>query len=219
MKSFFTKLYTNGKKTDYKLDTGADVTVLTEDTFKGLDIKYRTPSKILKGANGKVMKVLGEVDICLSSRRGVTIETKAFVLCGASSNLLGKREIESLGLISIINAVSIDGTIAKYGDMFSGLCTLPEVFKIDMKEGVQLYNISTPRRVPIGLRDQVEKELTRMQFLGVISPVEKSTTWCAGMVVAPKKNGKVRICVDLSQLNKGVQRETYPLPRVDDALA
>ena len=75
MKSFFTKLYTNGKKTDYKLDTGADVTVLTEDTFKGLDIKYRRPSKILKGANGKVMKVLGEVDICLSSRRGVNIET------------------------------------------------------------------------------------------------------------------------------------------------
>ena len=201
------------------MDTGADVTVITEDTFKGLDIKYRTQSKNFKGANGKVMKVLGEVDICLSSRRGVNIETKAFVLCGASSNLLGKREIESLGLISIINAVSIDGTIAKYGDMFSGLGTLPEVFKIDMKEGVQLYNISTPRRVPIGLRDQVEKELKRMQLLGVISPVEKSTTWCAGMVVAPKKNGKVRICVDLSQLNKGVQRETYPLPRVDDALA
>ena len=75
MKSFFIKLYKNGKKTDYKLDTGADVTVLTEDTFKGLDIKYRRPSKILKGANGKVMKVLGEVDICLSSRRGVNIET------------------------------------------------------------------------------------------------------------------------------------------------
>ena len=39
------------------------------------------------------------------------------------------------------------------------------------------------------------------------------------MVVAPKKNGKVRLCVDLSQLNKSVRRETYPLPRVDEALA
>lgn len=95
---------------------------------------------------------------------------------GASFILLDKRKIESLGLISIIYAVSTNGTMAKYGVMFPGLGTLPEVFNIDMKEGVQPYHISTPKRVPIGLRDQVEKELKRMQLLGVVSLVEKSTS-------------------------------------------
>ena len=39
------------------------------------------------------------------------------------------------------------------------------------------------------------------------------------MVVVPKKDGKVRICVDLKPLNASVKRETHPLPKVDDTLA
>ena len=39
------------------------------------------------------------------------------------------------------------------------------------------------------------------------------------MVVVPKKNGKVRICVDLKPLNESVIREVHPLPKVDETLA
>jgi len=35
------------------------------------------------------------------------------------------------------------------------------------------------------------------------------------MVVTPKPNGKVRVCVDLTKLNEYVQRENHPLPSVD----
>ena len=38
------------------------------------------------------------------------------------------------------------------------------------------------------------------------------------MVAIPKKNGAVRICVDLQKLNKSVLREVHPLPRVDETL-
>ena len=55
--------------------------------------------------------------------------------------------------------------------------------------------------------------------LGVIRKVTEPTPWCAGMVVVPKKSGKVRICVDLKPLNEGVLRETFPIPPVDDTLA
>ena len=48
--------------------------------------------------------------------------------------------------------------------------------------------------------------------LGMISPVEEPTEWCAGMVIAQKANGSVRICVDLSRLNESVCRERHPLP-------
>ena len=58
-----------------------------------------------------------------------------------------------------------------------------------------------------------------MEAIGVISKVETPTPWCAGMVVVPKKDGKVRICVDLKPLNASVKRETHPLPKVDDTLA
>ena len=58
-----------------------------------------------------------------------------------------------------------------------------------------------------------------MESLGVISKVKAPTEWCAGMVVVPKKDGKVRICIDLKPLNASVLRETHPLPKVDDILA
>ena len=43
-----------------------------------------------------------------------------------------------------------------------------------------------------------------METLAVIHKVDVSTDWCAGMVVVPKNNNKVRICVDLTQLNKSL---------------
>ena len=39
------------------------------------------------------------------------------------------------------------------------------------------------------------------------------------MVVVPKKDKSVRICIDLKLLNTSVLRETHSLPRVDDTLA
>ena len=38
------------------------------------------------------------------------------------------------------------------------------------------------------------------------------------MVVVKKKNGGVRICIDLKPLNQYVLREHHPLPKVDDIL-
>ena len=40
--------------------------------------------------------------------------------------------------------------------------------------------------------------------MGVIAKVQQATDWCAGMVVVPKANGKVRICVDFTKLNANV---------------
>ena len=54
---------------------------------------------------------------------------------------------------------------------------------------------------------------------GVISPVTVPTTWCSGLVPVPKPNGKVRLCVDLTKLNKAVHREIHPMPSVDERLA
>ena len=58
-----------------------------------------------------------------------------------------------------------------------------------------------------------------METLGVISKVEEPTDWCAGMVVVPKADGGVRICVDLTKLNESVQREHHILPSVEETWA
>ena len=61
---------------------------------------------------------------------------------------------------------------------------------------------------------QVKKEFECKTKLGVIARVNEPTEWCSGMVVMPKSNDQVRICVDLTKLNKSVCREPYQLPAV-----
>ena len=58
-----------------------------------------------------------------------------------------------------------------------------------------------------------------MEAMGVISKISYPTLWCAGMVVAPKRFGAVRICVDLKPLNQNVLQEVHPIPKVDETLA
>jgi hypothetical protein len=38
------------------------------------------------------------------------------------------------------------------------------------------------------------------------------------MVVMPKKNGKLRICVDFKKLNKATKKNPFPLPFFDEVL-
>ena len=55
--------------------------------------------------------------------------------------------------------------------------------------------------------------MERLEAEGVIRRVTAPTEWCAPIVVTPKKGGAgVRLCVDLSQLNKYVRRELYQSP-------
>lgn len=56
-------------------------------------------------------------------------------------------------------------------------------------------------------------------MIEMIEIVEDATEWCAPMVVVPKKDGKVRVCSDFTELNKFVIRERYQLPSVEETLA
>ena len=99
--------------------------------------------------------------------------------------------------------------------MFDGhIRTMPgEEFTIHLKPDARPFCVMTPRRVPLSLRDPLKAELDRLEAEGVIRRVTTPTEWRAPIVVTPKKGGAgVRLCVDLSQLNKYVRRELYQSP-------
>lgn len=53
----------------------------------------------------------------------------------------------------------------------------------------------------------------------VISPVNRATDWCTPMVMVPKKNGDLRICVDLTGLNEDVKKRYYLIPHIETSFA
>ena len=88
---------------------------------------------------------------------------------------------------------------------------MPGEYEIKLREGVTPFNLATPRRIPIPLLPIVREELKRMEDMDVIEKVDQPTEWCSPVLLIPKKNGKVRICGDVTQLNKAVLRENHPV--------
>eukprot|EP00731_Ephydatia_muelleri_P021134 Em0013g861a len=146
-------------------------------------------------------------------------QVKFKVDTGLRTNLLGLPVIIALKLIARVEAVSVSSVVDEFPALFQGLGNLGEPFDIRLQPSAKPYALFTPRNIPIPLRQKVRQELDRMLLLGVISKVDIPTPWCAGMVVAPKKNGDIRICVDFRPLNSSVLREVHPLPKVDETLA
>lgn len=108
---------------------------------------------------------------------------------------------------------------ANHPRLFKRLGELKGEFKIKLKPDSTPFALTTPRRVALPLMSKVKAELERMENLGVISKVDIPTDWCAGMVVVPKPDSKIRICVDLTKLNESVLWKTYPLPKIENMLA
>ena len=43
----------------------------------------------------------------------------------------------------------------------------------------------------------------------------KHPEWMANVIHVPKKDGKVRVCVDFRDLNKASSKDDFPLPHID----
>jgi transposase InsO family protein len=211
----------NGRAVLFKIDTGAEVTAISKSTFKDLDMKeLLSTDRILAGPSRQPLKVEGRFRADLKFKEEES-QQSVYVIEGLKNNLLGLPAITALGLISRLHSITnIKSEIGeKYPSVFTGLGCFKEEYQIKLKEGATPHCLFTPRHVPLPLRDKVREELENMEQMKIISKVDEPTSWCAGMVVVPKKQGSLRICVDLKPLNENVLREIHPLPKVEDLLA
>jgi len=63
----------------------------------------------------------------------------------------------------------------------------------------------------------VKHDIDKLLTTRFIQPIEEAT-WLSPIVVVPKKNGNLRICVDFRKLNKGTKKGPYPLPFSNEVL-
>ena len=73
------------------------------------------------------------------------------------------------------------------------------------------------RPVNPSLEKDLKEQLDKWLLHDVIEP--SSSPWNFGLVAAPKKNGKIRWCVDYRQLNNITQKDSHPIGCISDNLS
>jgi hypothetical protein len=213
-----------GVNIHFKLDPGADVTAIPFRDYTKRLVKWKLsePGRKLNGPDGCRLVTKGKF-MAKMDYQGRSIQEEVYVVEGLQRALLGLRACEDLEMVKRINRVEAPKPTAvkpkkEFPKLFKGLGKIETPHHIKLKEGSKPFAVFTPRRVPLPLMKELKKELDEMVLMGAIEPVDQPTEWCAPLVIAPKPNGRLRICVDLSELNRNVEREVHPMPSVEHTL-
>ena len=104
---------------------------------------------------------------------------------------------------------NLDVFIWSYEDM-SGIS--PKVIQHKLNMNPEKKPVQQRRRAFNPEQDQaVTEEVTKLLAAGFIREVYY-LDWLANVVLVKKANGKWRICVDFTDLNKACSKDSFPLP-------
>ncbi|KAL8625759.1 hypothetical protein ACOMHN_012352 [Nucella lapillus] len=105
-----------------------------------------------------------------------------------------------------------------FGSLFAGFRKLQDR-QVKLVVDPNIKPIAQPvRRTPFGLRSKVEEKIQELVNKDIIEPVTSQTPWVSPIVIVPKPNNAVRICVDLRGVNEATMRERRPIPTIDELL-
>ena len=79
-------------------------------------------------------------------------------------------------------------------------------------------SVTPSRRIPTALIEKFKGELDRLGKIRVLAKVDEPTAWVSSVVIATKKSGSLRICINPRPLNQAVKREAHQLPILDDLM-
>ena len=166
---WLSKILVDKKEIIFKIDTGAEVTVISEDVLSliGKRNELRETSRVLCGPDKRVLPVVGQVTVQLEYKEYSIVQT-VYVLKRIQRSLLGLPAIKALHLLTQVNQVE-PMVMEQYPSLFTGLGTFKCSYEIKLKPDAQPHAVFTARTVSLPLRKKVKEELDCMESLGVIS--------------------------------------------------
>ena len=228
-KPFTVDLCIDGITLNFEVDTGAAVTLISEETYrKHFPRKSLQKTSLrLKTYTNDQVHVLGQVtvDVSYGTQKGTYT---LYVVKGAGTSLLGREWLRHIRLnwksiASSVNSVSspcYQPLLDKYTEVFNDELGTLKFMKVQLQ--VQSHvapKFCKPRPVPFALKEALERELLRLKQLGILQKVNHSD-WAAPVVVVPKGDGCLRVCGDYKvSVNPVLVVDKYPLPKPDDLMA
>ncbi|KAJ9566630.1 hypothetical protein OSB04_002596, partial [Centaurea solstitialis] len=218
------------------IDEGSSANVIFADTLKFMRIERSEivrRSTTLIGFNGDPMNTLGEIILPVFAK-GINKQTKFNVVdCQSAYNvILGRPWIHEMKAIPStyhqkikfpspwgIQEIASENKVAReycfawsHEDMVG---IDPSIISHKLNVDPTFKPIKQKRRKFAPERNKViNDEVDNLLKTGKIREV-KYPEWLANVVVVQKKNGKWRVCIDFTDLNKACPKDHFPLPHVD----
>lgn len=211
----------------FLIDTGSSVSILSSTVYEATfaaEHPLKATSVTLYDFSKRSIPIQGcfPASVKYGSRSACIV----FYVVANGTTLLGLDAlsalqicIDGMNLSCCKTSVSLPPEIsAEFCHLFDGNLGLSKNFvhKVKVRSDVQPV-AGKLRRLPLTVREQVSQELRRLEELDVIEKVTASE-WVSPIVVVKKKDGIIRLCVDLREPNKAVVPDCFPLPHTEELL-
>lgn len=212
-----------------KVDSGADVTVLSVEQFMALEPepKWSKPKRSLYGPSGNKLPAVAVFKTRMQYKENSCVE-RTYVVEGLKENLLSRQASVALGLLQFKGEEEVDLGIneikkdwnpkVRFPKLFTGIGRMKTSYKIKLREDAQPFAIASPRRIPHPWRAKVKTRIKELEEKKVLSKVTVPTKWCGALVVVPKGANDVRLCIHSDPLNRAIIRDRIILPSVEETL-
>lgn len=202
----------------FLIDTGASVNIADGKLFKQLGQPKLSKASSIYGY-GSQTKLPTRGKFTASIEKGSKFITAEFIVTDSGRSLLGYETSVELGLVNVINKVdksSAEAICGKYPSVFKGIGKVNDVkVKLEVDETVKPIACGH-RRQPYHLRKKIESKIKSMEKQDLIEEVSGPTPWIVPMVVVPKSDDDIRICLDMRGPNTAIQRTRQNTPSLDD---
>ena len=211
------------------VDTGAAVTLISEDVFRSLrDCHLEETSITLTSYTSEEIPLLGKSRVLVRYGDQEQVLT-LYVAKGNRACLLGRDWLQVIRLdwntiasVHCLKKSQESKLLEEFKDVFEISKETGTIkgmkAKLTMREEAN-PRFYRPRPVPFALKAAVSQELDRLVDKGVLERVD-SSPWATPIVVVPKKTGGLRICGDYKlTVNPSLDVDTHPLPRSDELFA
>ena len=218
----------NGSQIPFEIDSGATVSTVTKDWVEKLNVKEEKCRKNLQAYDNSYINVLGKVTLQVQYN-GFNVPQIFYVVGSNNENLCGKDLMAKIGIyiagldectrVNNVDTISpeVEHCLANY-HVDANLPISNIVAKIHLKSDAipKFVKTITP---PYFQKEMIEAALDKLISDGVLVPISHSE-WAAPIVPVMKENKKeIRICASFKALNKQIQCDRYPLPKIDELLS
>jgi hypothetical protein len=188
-----------------EIDTGASVSIASRETFELIregesHLELEEPTVRLQTYTGESIKVCRSTVVKVM-HNGQTQSLPLVITEGSGPTLLGRNWLGALRLdwrtiFNIGRDLSLQQVLSQHTEVFrEELGKLQGTTAKIHVDGNTCPRFEKPRQVPFAIREKVERELERLQALGILQPVQFSD-WATPIVPVSKSDGGVRICGD-----------------------